>query len=428
MVEQLIVAHAKPPARLTEALHVPETETGKQIGVLVLCGQGPVQERRSKVKIASLEGQIPGATSEHGHEANSWMRLIARAAGELDQTGDVGVIIPSGKATGGEYKQGEETIAPTEADLMRDIIEKVYGNFAPQSETRFAQARIELETEAKNTLYNFINAANIIDRLKRENPQNPDLNNVWFVGSHFHVPRLKLLASLFGFDPSHVLSAEEVLLAASKQKMAHVKDGGLLDPEGFNKQQAFQTLLQTRISGGEKYFKRKRERADRLLDGVIDSYLAQEEVPFEEREAKKQEMKAKLYIEEQKDIQMRMRGERRWVRGLATQARYVLPLSGAVEDNSRLKKFLLHFSSEELSQFGIDRTVLENASNDDLDQVMNAQIRPHINTSDWSWEVVNGAWENEQYPSDVQERLKSFSLLDADIENLSSATTSPLVV
>lgn len=81
---------------LAERFGIPE-----RIGTLIICGQGPVQDSATKVKLESLGSAMPGYVS--GHEANTWLRLIARAAGELNREGDIGLIIPSGKDSGGRH-------------------------------------------------------------------------------------------------------------------------------------------------------------------------------------------------------------------------------------------------------------------------------------------------------------------------------------
>ncbi len=404
---------------LAHTLGIPEKIGYRPIGVLILCGQGPVQEAGKSVKLKMMEQAMPGSVKKP--EANTWMKLIARAAGQLDKEKDVSLIIPSGKATGeGTGTEGSE-LNPTEADLMTEIIENVYG----------INARVERERLSKNTLYNFINSANIIDQMGLENPNDPNLKNIWMVGAHFHTPRLKVLASLFGFDPQHVISAEDVLMAASKIEEKGVAKRGQLDPDGFNKQQAFQELLRTRIEGkavdkkGQSYFNRKKSRAEFNLDTLIDKLLEQQNVQVDQREAKKSEIKAKLYIEEQKDAQMRMKDERKWVRGLATQIDYVLPLAVNLISNTRLRSFLLKFDQASLASYNIDRKKLEDISDDQVDVVMN-EMRKNIDPKRWRHDVVKGEWGGEEYLSEVIDRFKQLGIHDEDIGYLSRADVPPL--
>lgn len=402
---------------ILESLGIPEKESGKKpIGTLIMCGQGPVQDSATKIKLESLDSAMSGYVS--GHEANTWMRLIARAAGELDREGDVGLIITTGKDTGGSYTKGNQQFAPTEAELMRKIIENVYGQ----------KAQIELEQEAKNTLFNVINAANIIDSKKESNPNDPNLENVWLIGSHFHGPRIKILASLFGFDPNHVLSAEEVLITASQIKQQQRGDKKL---PGFDRQKALQDLISVRLTGepineeGQNYFQRKTGRARSLLDRVVEDYLKKQGIPESEMETKRREIEEKLFIEEQKDAQARMRAERRWVRGLAMEADYVLPYSVYLKNDDRLLGFLLKFDSQTLEKYGIRKEELEAITPENKMEAMKG-VRTRIDPNRWSWEVVKQEWENEEYPPEVKTRFVSLGIPEEDIECLSRAEVPPL--
>ena len=414
---------------LLKSLRIPENPQGRAIGVLIIAGQGPNQDVRTYVKLETMEANLPGTIS--GHQANTWMRLGARAAGELDREGDIGLIIPAGgKSRSGGYMRGGQNIKPSEAELTQEVIENVFGNFAPQSNEKYTQAEMELENESHNTLYNIINAANIIDERRSKNPNDPNLDNIWIMGSHFHVPRLRVLAALFGIDPSHVLSAEEVIYAASKLKQEEVMQAGGLDRSKFNKQASLQALLLARL--GEPildrhadYFQRKLQRGERSLDPLIQAQLDKEQVAQSDRPARKAELQKKLYIEEQKDAQLRMNGERRWVRGLATEIDYVLPLAGALKNNARLKSFLLHFNETELDKYGINRLELENANDTNLDNVM-VQVRSKINPSDFKWQVVKSEWENEEYPEAAKARFRQLGIPGSNIEALSKAEIPPL--
>lgn len=399
-----------------ESLGIPERQIGKPIGTLILCGQGPVQDSATKVKLESQDIAMPGSIS--GHEANTWMRLIARAAGELNFEGDVGLIITSGRDTGGKYVKDGERLAPTEAELMGKIIKNLSGE----------KIQIEFEQEAKNTLFNIINAANIIDGKREVNPNDPNLNNAWILGSHFHGPRLKILASLFGLDPNHVLSAEEVLTTSSEIKQ---QQRGEKEISGFDRQKALRNLIRVRLSGeqvtkeGQNYFQRKEERAGTLLDRTIEKYLREKGVSETEIFGQKEEIKKKLFIEEQKDAQVRMKAERRWVRGLAMEADYVLPYSVYLKSDTRLRSFLLKFNSETLGKYGIKREDLERITSQTETETMRV-IRTRIDPNRWSWQVVKAEWENEEYPPEVKERFTSLGISQNDIESLSNAEV-PLI-
>ncbi|MCL5432810.1 MAG: YdcF family protein [Patescibacteria group bacterium] len=417
-----LISHNHP---LADNLNIPERESRERIGTLIICGQGPVQDSATKVNLGKLEKAMPGSIS--AHEANTWMRLNARAAGELGREGDVGLIIASGKDTGGSYSKGGEHFIPTEAELMQEIIENVYGQKAPQSEEKFSQAEIELDREAKNTLFNIINAANIIDSKKEVNPNDPNLNNVWLLGSHFHMIRLKILASLFGLDPKKVLSAEDVLMNASKIKQQELDNKGITS----SFQEAFRRLIQVRLSGapideaGKNYFERKMARAEALLDRAIDQYLSDQGVPQAGWEQQRKSIKEKLFIEEQKDAQARMRGERRWARGLAMEPDYTLPYSVNLRSDDRLLGFLLKFDSKTLEKYGIQKEELEAIAPENKTDAVKS-IRAKIDPDKWSSEVVKKEWEDEEYPPEVKARLLSIGISEEDIEYLSKAEVSKL--
>lgn len=401
---------------ISESMGIPEKQFGKPIGTLIMCGQGPVQDSATKVKLESLDTAIPDSVS--GHEANTWMSDIARATGELNREGDIGLIVPSGRNTGGKYVAEGKTLAPTEAQLMKNIIENAYGG----------NAQIELEQAAKNTLFNVINAANVIDARRVENPNDPNLDNVWLIGSQFHCPRIKILASLFGFDPSHVLSAEKVLTTASQIKQ---QQGGGVEISGFDRHKLRQRLINVRLSGepinerGQNYFQRKQERARRLLDRKIDNYLAEKDVSEQEMALRKEEIGKKLFIEEQKDAQVRMKDERRWARGLVMEADYVLPYAVYLKSDDRLRNFLLKFDGQALQKYGIGREFLENINPQTLTESMRG-IRAKIDPNRWSWQVVKEEWKNEEYPPEVKERLASLNIPENIIENLSKADVPPV--
>lgn len=413
---------------LLDELGIPPVEKGRRIGTLILCGQGPVQDRATKVKIGSQDGALPG-TIEH-HEANIWMRLIARAAGSLDTTGEVGLIIPSGGGTrSGTYEKGGVVVAPTEAELMADITQKLSGT----------HAEVLLEPAAHNTLDNLLNALTILDARRRRSreaglPPDPNDENVWLLVSHFHLPRIRVLASFFGLDPTHVLSAEQVALVASSIKQASRPP--LPNADGFDRQQSFQALIRARLGSPVTaehagYFNRKRDRASGLLGRVIDRFLAKGEVPEADRAREKEAIGNKLSIEEQKSAQMRMRDERRWVRGLVSEADYLLPYAQRLGDDERLWKFLMRFDRDQLGSYGIDRDVLAQATDDARQQVL-TDLRRRMEGEDWlktrwRWQVVKEEWVGEEYPQSVKDRFQQLGIGQEDIDALSNARVPTVV-
>lgn len=435
------VSPASTPQPLLEALNIPEQLDGPAIGVLILAGQGPGQVSGTYVKIGEQDKMMPGSVQDH--EANTWMRLIARVGGELDQTGQVGLIIPSGgNSRTGTYEKDGKIIAPTEAELMEELIESLYGVHAPQTDKKFARADIDKDNLAHNTMDNLVNSFKIIHEQKKQRrkeglPDDPNLDNVWVVVSHFHLPRIRILASFFGIDPAHVLSAEQVLMKASMLKEKEViARGGLQDPTGFNRQKAMQALILARLGQPvleihRNYFDRKRIRGEKNLDGVIDQYVDTFDLSTVEKEAEKEWIKNNLYVEEQKSAQMRMSEERRWVRGLAMEADYVLPYAQYIDDNEQLLKFLLKFNEEQLSRYGIDRGELETLRESTFDGPMN-RIRARAQAEKWKetrwkWQVVKNEWQHEEYPQVVKRRFSELGIDDTLVEALSKAEVPPMV-
>lgn len=394
---------------------------------LILCGQGPVIEKGTAVKAGALDEQCPGIVEHYG--ANTWMRFIARAAGVLDKRGEVDVIIPSGRATGGKIHIKDELgslqeMEPTEASLMLQVAERVYGQWAPQSKERFLGSEVYLEEEARNTIYNVINAADIIDAREMGKSLDKLRQETYLLGTHFHEPRIKLLASLLGFDPKHVLSAEETLLDEAQRQEKDTLQRGEVDDKGFIKSRAMQKLIRTRVQNDSVqdeeeevgYYKRKKLRAERLLDRMIERILNERDLKGDAREAERQRLKKSLFIEEGKEIEARMRGERRWTRGLIeVPETYLIPLAGLLKSDERLLHFLGQFDEAILAKVGIDLKT----------QKIN-EMRAKLDPKKWDWQVVKQEWENEEYPQETKDKLKKFGLSDSEVECLSSARVPSL--
>jgi uncharacterized SAM-binding protein YcdF (DUF218 family) len=358
---------------LAELGILPSEVPGKKaIGILMLLGQGPVQDAATKVKMEVLEQRL-GEGSVGRPEANSWMRMIARAGATLYKTGEVDAIIPSGRATGGDVVIEGKRVFPSEAQLMETIVQNL-------TKKEKEPPHIIKETEARNTIYNFINSANIID-------ERGAGANVTIVCAHFHKPRIKVLASIFGFDPGRVVSAEEVLAASASLAMQGPR-GEKFNPLGFDRQATMLQLLRIRLGDDRAYFDRKKTRAVANLTKVAQG-----------REA---DVSA-LVIEEEKSVQDRMMDERRWVRGLAMEEQYVVPLLGQLKNDQRLGKALAHFPGT------------------DIDGMDMSSVRKRLDPAHWSWKVVSEAWRKEPYPQDVLGRLQKLGLSREDREGLSNA-------
>lgn len=280
---------------------------------------------------------------------------------------------------------------------MARIAESVYGS----------RAEVKLETEARNTLMNVINSANIVDDLMKGATLSEIRDQTYILGTQFHKPRIKLLAILFGFDPSHVLSAEEVFFHDARANEARTLMVGNAEPSGFIKSAAQQKLIKTRLEGsnvmykGESisYYKRKKARAQKNLDRLISRILDEKNLEGEARESEGKRLQNSLFIEEGKDISDRMRGERRWARGLVeVPETYLIPLGGLLKSDERLKHFLSHFD----------------------------EIFTKLDPKTWDWRAVEEAWENEAYPQKVIDRLRSLGLDENSIALLSNAQVPAL--
>lgn len=393
---------------------------------VILCGQEPVMEMGSSAKMAELESLSPGIVERFG--PNSWMQTIARAAGILDKRGEVDVIIPSGRRRG-EVIPGQTLVEPTEASMMEATAEKVYGVKAPQSDDRFLHSEVWLETEARNTIYNIINAVNLIDKQEPGKSLAETRDSTYIIGAHYQVPRLKLLASYFGFDPSHILSAEEVMLAQSeKQLEATMKlPNEAIDKsdEAFIKSKSMINWLKARteeIKLGKNqitYYQRKAERARKARAKLIDRILDGDQAKSQafNREARKAELEQKLFIYEGKDIGTRMREERRWVRGLIEVPDvYFIPLAMNLENEQRLKFFLGRFDKEILAKVGLE----------DFAFMTKQEIKDKLKDK-WDWRVVKPEWENEEYPEAVKEKMNKLGLSEEEVEHLSKGEVLPLM-
>lgn len=364
-----------------------ERISGQHIN-LIVCGQGPVIEAGTSIKAGALDAESHGIVKRYG--ANSWMRLVGRAMGILDRAGLVDVIIPSGRATGGEA-------FPTEASLMAELAERVYGR----------RGEVILEQEARNTLLNVINAVNIIDERAEGLSFEQIREQTYILGTHFHQPRIRLLALLFGLDPSHVLSAEEIFFRQAQIAERNTILEGKADPEGFLKSVAQQKLIEKRLTGGNvtyngeslSYYQRRKVRAQKNLDKLISRILDEKGLDGDDRETEKKRLQNSLFIEEGKDVSDRMRGERRWARGLVeVPETYLIPLGGLLKSDERLKQFLSHFD----------------------------EIFTKLDPKTWDWRAVEEAWENEAYPPKVIDRLRSLGLDENSIALLSNAQVPAL--
>src|SRR3989339_38638 len=171
---------------LAESLKPNErTQTNHKLDYLLVFGQGPVLDDTTKLKPESEATDVKEV-------AIAWMKNSARAAGELYIEGATKKIILTGGKTGGaEYK--------SEAELMRDILIQEY---------KVPEEDIILENEATNTLENIPKSLNKIDLLK--STTGSEKPKIGLLGADFHIPRIRMLADIFGITDHKSFSAEQI--------------------------------------------------------------------------------------------------------------------------------------------------------------------------------------------------------------------------
>ncbi len=160
-----------------------------QYDVAMAFGQGPTLDITTKIK---AETAASSAT-----EVNTWARTTAVAMGYLNLKKQYREAVWSGGKTGG-------AAFPSEAELMARTEQEVFGQLAIANE--------RLEDASGNTLANFENSLNVMDREER------NFDRMMFVASHFHAPRIRLLAILFNIHNFDVLSSEQVIKVMVEDK------------------------------------------------------------------------------------------------------------------------------------------------------------------------------------------------------------------
>lgn len=171
------------------------TKPGNELDYLIVFGQGPVLDESTKQK--PLTGQ-----SEVKEAAIAWMKNSARAAGELYLEGATKKIILTGGKTGGDYKgvgkHGQSDERMSEAELMKEILVNEY---------QIPESDIILEDTATNTLQNIPLSLNKIDSERLSDSAKP---RIGLLGADFHIPRIRILADLFGISEHKSFSAEQI--------------------------------------------------------------------------------------------------------------------------------------------------------------------------------------------------------------------------
>lgn len=159
-------------------------------------GQGPVQDAETKRKAEEV-AKVLGTKVDD--EINSWGKTTAIAMGYLHRKGEFREAFWSGGQTGGaDY--------PSEAEHMQKISDAVFGPLAGDYN--------HLENKSGNTLANFENTLNVMDKLTSKSDsfgQKREFKKFAFVCSNFHAPRIRILGALYNMYDTTVLSSEKVL-------------------------------------------------------------------------------------------------------------------------------------------------------------------------------------------------------------------------
>ncbi len=299
-ITKAVIPEIKPkkPGLLAEKNQpTPEQIKNPKTKYLVVLGQGPVLNEET------MEKPSPGS-KDIKETSISWMKTIARAAGELKLAGEIGKIILTGGKTGGEDyhgldKKAENEKRLSEAELMKKILIEEYG---------ISEDDIIVEDKATNSLQNFAYSLNKIDSL--ENPGSKA--NIGFLGADFHLARIRMLAKLFGLNNETAFSAEQVF----KKIAQDTEDLDLLN------------LINLRLNPNEDL-------------SAPNSRINWNDIDNTPRSA----MKAPSYFEKQKGmegkgISEKMKDENWYTYGLLEKPTYWIGYIGFLDNNDRLMKLL----------------------------------------------------------------------------------------
>lgn len=133
-----------------------------------------------------------------------WGRQNALAAGAALYSGLTSEVILSGGKTKPDWSQAS---MPSEAELMKDIIVRIYGDAYSKKYGKDITSAIKLEDSSTNTLENLANTIN----------ENPGLiendKKIGLLSADFHLRRVAILSHLFSVQeaPKGQLSAQNLL-------------------------------------------------------------------------------------------------------------------------------------------------------------------------------------------------------------------------
>lgn len=220
------------PGLLAENLKPNErTQEQNKLDYLLVFGQGPVLDESTKLKPEA--GKIGVQET-----AIAWMKNSARAAGELYLEGATKKIILTGGKTGGDYKgitkQSQQDERMSEAELMKEILVNEY--HVPESD-------IILEDKATNTLQNIPLSLNKIDSEQLSDSKKPKIG---LLGADFHIPRIRLLADIFGISDHKSFSAEQIFRTIAYKLEKSGNDSG--DMQKINEARVIHQQLESLLS------------------------------------------------------------------------------------------------------------------------------------------------------------------------------------
>lgn len=261
-------------------LSVPKSPEIQKPGLdaILIFGQGPVVEKETRQKASEV--------AEHGvmEDINLWSKTLAEAASVLYNKGQTREIIIMGGKTG-----GAESVS--EAELIAKVIES-YG--VPLS-------AIKIENRSTNTLENLVNVLNTYLDNGRQ------YKNLGFLSANYHIPRIRMLMSMFNIPYKTAFSAEEVMRYTARE--------------------------------GEDWDNQKLTEIERKLDmneaAKNDTYYSNQ------------------LGAEKKNVLRRGLEEDFFSRALVEAPEYWLGYLGKIENQERVMKILAKQDSEMLKEFGI---------------------------------------------------------------------------
>ena len=169
------------------------------LNAVVVCGMGPV-------KLMDIKG------SERLFPLQPYNRLNAIAAKLLASNGISDLVITSGARTAKSQDQGISEIEKkeketSEGELLADTYDRARGKGVDKTGRVHAENILEVDSAAKTTFDNIIQAVNLLDSRNGGYWQG----KMAVLSSEFHVPRIKEILKAFGLTSARVLSAEEIL-------------------------------------------------------------------------------------------------------------------------------------------------------------------------------------------------------------------------